>query len=81
MKTKQRKNRIDWEERTYCLAESLFFHDIRCCDATMPESRLEQWPSHIRVAAEMAVEAAMTFISEYRKSAEPENMEDTCNAP
>lgn len=81
MKTKQRKSPIDWEERTYSLAVSLFFHDIRRCDATMPESRLEQWPSHIRVAAEMAVEAAMTFISEYRKSAKPENMEDTCNAP
>ena len=81
MKTKKRKPTIDWEERTYRLAALLFFHDIRSCDAAMPESRLEQWPSHIRVAAEMAVEAAETFISQYRKSAKPENMEEPCNAP
>lgn len=81
MKPKQRKKQTDWEERTYTLAVSLFFHDIRRCDMTMPESRLERWPSHIRVAAEMAVEAARAFVSEYRKSAKPENMEEPCNAP
>lgn len=81
MKPKKRKLPIDWEGRTYRLAEALFFHDIRRCDATMPESRLEQWPSHIRIAAEMAVEAAKAFVSEYRKSAKPENMEEPCNAP
>lgn len=81
MKPKRRKNITDWEGRTYALAVSLFIHDIRRCDTAMPENRLEQWPSHIRVAAEMAVEAALAFVSEYRKSAKPENMEGPCNAP
>ncbi len=81
MKHKQRKSLTDWEERTYGLAVALFFHDIRRCDSAMPENRLEQWPSHIRVAAEMAVEAALAFVSEYRKSVNPENMEGPCNAP
>lgn len=81
MEPKQRLSTTDWEERAYGLAVSLFLHDIRRCDSAMPECRLEQWPSHIRVAAEMAVEAALALVSEYRKSVRPENMEDTCNAP
>lgn len=81
MKTEKSKSGIDWEARTYGLAMSIFFHDTRHCDMVLPENRLEQWPAHIRVAAEMAVEAAVTFVSEYRKSATPESMEDTSNAP
>lgn len=77
MKTKKTKAGIDWEARTYGLAMSIFFHDIRHCDMVIPENRLEQWPTHIRVAAEMAVEAAAAFVAEYRKS----GMEDTGNAP
>lgn len=77
MENEKTKNPIDWEKRRYELAEALFFHDIRHSDEAFPANRLALWPTHIRIAAEMAVEAAAVFIEEYRRSADKPKEEQT----
>lgn len=74
------KTPIDWEQRKYNLAVALYYHDIRLSDIISPESRLSQWPAHITMSAEMAVEAAGVFINEYRRQAEGKSGE-TSHAP
>jgi len=70
MKSERQINPIDWEQRKYDLAVALYYHDIRLSDIVMPESRLSGWPAHVRLSADMAVEAADIFINEFRRHTE-----------
>ncbi len=80
MENEMTQNPVDWEKRRYELAEALFFHDIRHADEVSPENRLAFWPNHIRIAADMAVEAAEVFIEKYRRSADKPR-EEQSHAP
>lgn len=81
MRHRQKKNRINWEKRQFELASALFYYDLRHTADHAPSSRIENWPLYVRVAAEMAVEAAGKFIREYRRSIGAKDTGDSCNAP
>ncbi|MGM9852854.1 MAG: hypothetical protein ACI30N_02665 [Muribaculaceae bacterium] len=81
MRQKQKKTGINWEERQFELASALFYHDLRHTADKSPSSQIENWPLYVRVAAEMAVEAAGKFIREYRRSLGGKDTGGSCHAP
>ncbi|WP_289739805.1 hypothetical protein [uncultured Duncaniella sp.] len=81
MRHRQKKTRIDWEKRQFELASALFYYDLRQTADHAPSSRIENWPLYVRVAAEMAVEAADKFIREYRRSIGGKDTGGSCHAP
>lgn len=81
MRHGKKQTEIDWEKRCFELASALFYQDLRHTAESASMTRLENWPFYIRVAAEMAVEAAGKFIDEYRRSFDRKEKGGQCHAP